>query len=153
MQTPDLFSVRVALETALFAIVEGEQASGAVIIIQPGEDIKPDLKKIQIIHTVSPGDIMDGELGGRHGICPRMGVYTVMLSSPQNDTVKLAKAWNLCGRIESAFYRIDLPIENTACTIMCNEPYTTNVGETDDKRFALSVSIPWWVWSGGHEGE
>ena len=143
MQALDLFSVRVALESALFAALTAEQAAGNIIIIQPGEDLKPDLKKIQVIHSVAPGKVMDGELGGRQGICPRMGAYTVTLSIPANDTVKL----------ETSFYRIDLPVRDSGCKVMCDEPYTTNVGETDDKRLALSVSIPWWIWAGGHEGE
>lgn len=153
MQTPDLFSVRVALESALFAALTAEQAAGNIIIIQPGEDLKPDLKKIQVIHSVNPGKVMDGELGGRQGICPRMGAYTVTLSIPANDTVKLAKGWELCSLLETSFFRLDLPVSGSAFKVMCDEPYTTNVGETDDKRLALSVSIPWWVWAGGHEGE
>ena len=64
MQTPDLFSVRKALESVLFTALTAEQAAGNVIIIQPGEDLKPDLKKIQVIHSVNPGKVMDGELGG-----------------------------------------------------------------------------------------
>lgn len=153
MQTPDLFSVRKALESALFAALTAEQAAGNIIIIQPGEDLKPDLKKIQVIHSVNPGKVMDGELGGRQGICPRMGAYTVTLSIPANDTAKLAKGWELCSLLETSFYRIDLPVRDSGCKVMCDEPYTTNVGETDDKRLALSVSIPWWIWAGGHEGE
>lgn len=153
MQTPDLFSVRKALESALFAALTAEQAAGNVIIIQPGEDLKPDLKKIQVIHSVNPGKVMDGELGGRLGICPRVGVYTVTLSSLQNDIAKYTKEWKLCSLIEKAFRRKELPIEDSNCKVMCDEPYTMNVGKTDDKRLALSVSIPWWVWAGGHEGE
>lgn len=149
MQTPDLFSIRVSLETALFACLQREQEQGTVIVIQPGEDIKPDLDKIQVLHAVNPGEVQTGELG-RQGVCPRLGVYTITLSVPPNNTQRLALAWRLCSNIEKVFYREDLPVEGSSCTVMCDEPYTTNVGETDDNRLALSVSVPWWVWSGGY---
>lgn len=150
MQTPDLFSVRKTLELALFDAMTAEQISGNIIIIQPGEELKPDLNKIHVIHSVNPGKVMDGELSGRDGICPRLGVYTVTLSIPENDTTKLAKAWELCSMIEEKFYRAALDIDNSSCSVMCDEPYTTNIGEFNDKRLALSVSIPWWVWTGGY---
>ena len=152
MRLPTLFEIRVALETALFAAVQPSFSAGDVIIIQPGEELKPDLDKIQVIHSVNPGEVQDGELGGRQGVCPRVGVYVVTLSCP-NDTERLSQAWKLSSAIESKFYRADLPVTDADCSVMCDEPYTTNVGETDDKRLALSVSIPWWVWAGGYEGE
>ena len=151
MQTPNLFAIRVALETALFACLSEEQKKGNLVIVQPGTELKPNLKNIQVIHAVNPGDIQAGELG-RQGVCPRLGVYTITLSVPPDDTVQLARAWQLCSTIEQTFYRVDLPIEGSDCAVMCNEPYTTNVGETDN-RLALSVTVPWWAWAGGQEGE
>ncbi len=153
MPGPDLYAVRVALEAHLFAALEPAFAAGDVIIVQPGEDIRPDLDRIQVIHSVNPGAVLDGEMGGRQGVCPREGVYVITLSSPPNDTGRLAEAWKLAGVIEDAFYREDLPVAGTECAVSCEEPYTTNVGETTDKRLALSVSIPWWIWAGGHEGD
>lgn len=151
MKTPDLFAIRVTLETALFACLAEEQAQGNVYIVQPGTEASPDLKKIQVIHAVNPGNVQDGELG-QQGVCPRLGVYTIMLSVPADDTARLAKAWQLCDAIERAFFRADLPIEDSCQNVMCGEPYTTNVG-TQDKRLALSVTVPWWAWTGGQEGE
>ncbi len=153
MRSPTLFEIRVALETALFAAVQSYFDAGDIIVIQPGGELKPDLDKIQIIHSVNPGVVQDGELGGRQGLCPRDGVYVVTLSCP-NNTDRLAQTWELSSIVESKFYRADLPITDADCFVMCDEPYTTNVGETDDKRLALSVSITWWVWAGGYdEGE
>lgn len=152
MQMPDLFAVRVALETALFATVREEFTAGTVVIVQPADELKPDLRKIQILHSVNPGEVQSGELG-RIGVCPRVGVYTITLSCPPHDTAMLEKAWRLCSLIESSFYRVDLPIPNSSCRVMCEEPYTTNVGEVPDKRLAMSVTVPWWTWTGGHEGE
>ena len=147
----DLYAVRVALETHLFAALEPSFTAGETIIVQPGQDITPDLAKIQVIHSVSPGAVLAGELGGRQGICPRPGVYLVTLSSPASDTARLARAWRLCGLVERAFYRADLPADGGV--VCCEEPRarvisSRNAGETDG-RPALSVSIPWWVWTGG----
>ena len=92
------------------------------------------------------------ELGGRQGVCRRGGEYVVTLSCP-NDTTRLSQAWKLLSVIESKFYRVDLPVTDADSDVMCDEPYTTDVGKTDDNRLALSVSISWWVWAGGYEGE
>lgn len=111
------------------------------------------MKKIQIIHVVNPGAVITGELGGRYGVCPRKGAYIITLSIPTNDTKKLSKGLELCSVLESFFYRVDIPIEGYECCVMCDEPYTMNIGETEDKRLAYSVEIPWWVWAGGYEGD
>lgn len=151
MRTPTPYEIRVALETHLFGVLQPAFEAGQVVIVQPGEDIKPDLDKVQVLHVVTPGTPTDGELGGRQGVSPRPGVYVITLSVPQ-DTIWLQDAWELCGVLEAAFYRVFLPVLGLEYTVLCTEPYTTNVGEDPDtKRLALSVTVPWSVWAGGYE--
>lgn len=149
MRTPGLYETRIALETYLFSVLKSAFQEGSLVIVQPGEDIKPDLNKIQVIHSVNPGNTLEGELGGRNGIVPRVGVYVITLSSP-NDSKKFAEAQKIASNIERAFYRVDLPVEGTDCTVMCNQSIMNNVGETSDKRLVLSISVDWWVWAGGY---
>ena len=150
MQIPDLFSVRTALERALFECLTDAFQQGLIVFVQPADEMASDLKKIQVIHAVNPGDTQEGELGCL-GVFPRVGGYTVTLSCPADNTKTLAEGWKLCSVLENYFCRKDIPISD-ACEVMCDEPYTTNVGE-QDSRLALSVTIPWWVWSGRQEGE
>lgn len=51
----------------------------------------------------------------------------------------------------SAYRLEDLPAG--VCTVHINEPYSTNVGATPDGRMSMLVTIPWWTWTGGDEGE
>lgn len=148
MQTPDIYAVRVALEGALFECLKEAFQQGLIVFVQPAEEIAPDLHKIQVIHSVNPGKAQGGELGSQ-GIFPRLGVYTVTLSCPADSSKTLTEGWKLCSVLETYFCRKDIPISDN-CEVMCDEPYTTNVGE-QDSRLALSVTIPWWVWSGGQE--
>ncbi len=148
MQTPELFAVRVALEGALFECLKDAFQQGQIVFVQPAEDIAHDLQKIQVIHAVNPGKTQSGELGSQ-GVFPRIGVYTVTLSCPADNTKTLAECWKLCSVLENYFCRLDIPVSDS-CEVMCDEPYSTNVGE-QDSRLALSVTIPWWVWSGGQE--
>lgn len=148
MQTPELFAVRTALEGALFECLKEAFQKGLLVFVQPAEDMASDLQKIQVIHAVNPGKTETGELGSQ-GVFPRIGVYTVTLSCPAGSVKLLAESWKLCSVLETYFCRKDIPVSD-GCEVMCDEPYTTNVGE-QDSRLALSVTIPWWVWSGGQE--
>ncbi len=153
MRTPTTYEVCLALEKALFAALGEAVQAGGVVIVQPGAESAPDLKKIQVLHTVKPGEVQSGELGGRQGLSLRTGVYSITLSCPPNDATAFAEAWRLTGVLEKALYRASLPIADSEGVVACKEPLITNVGETADKRLALSVSLPWWVWTGGYEGE
>lgn len=148
MQVPELFAVRTALESSLFDCLSDAFQKGLLVFAQPADEIATDLKKIQVIHSVNPGKTQSGELGNE-GVFPRLGVYTVTLSCPASSTKTLAEGWKLCSILENYFCRRDIPVSD-GCEIMCDEPYTTNVG-AQDSRLALSVTIPWWVWSGGQE--
>jgi|GEM_PF-6138269 len=150
METGSVRQARVALESALFAALADECSKGGIVYHQPGTDFVAGSEgEIVIIHRMAPGKTMVGEMGGRHGIVPRPGVYTVTFSCP-NDADTLARAEALCDVVERAFYRSDIPIADTNCSVMCDEPYTTNVGSVPGTtRVALSVTIPWWMWAGG----
>lgn len=51
----------------------------------------------------------------------------------------------------SAFRLEELPAG--PCTVNVDEPYTTNVGTAPDGRMSMLVTVPWWTWTGGDEGE
>lgn len=145
MRTPTPYEIRVAMETALFEELAPAHTAGEIVLVQPGMPIAPEMTAIQVVHTLNPGEMQDGELAGRDGVCPRLGVYIVMFSCPV-DTAKLAQAEKLAGDIEKAFYRREVPVDD--CAILCGEPYVTNTGETPDNRLAVTVTIPWWTWAG-----
>lgn len=178
MYIPKLAEIRLALETKLYEILTAYFEAGLIDILPNGNPLPATVEKILVIPTISPGAMLPGEMAGKQGIVPRQGVMTVLLSCPV-DGEKLTYAWQIAGSIEESFYRENLPIYETeseeeagdesgedeetdpddepqpepepepVAEVMCNEPYVTNVGETPDKRLALSVTIPWWVWAGG----
>ena len=65
MTTPTVYKIRIALETALFAALTPAFESGEIGIVQPGEEIAPDLKKIQVIHSFG----YRRRINGLHGVC------------------------------------------------------------------------------------
>lgn len=151
MTTPTLYEIRIALETALFAALTPAFQAGEIVIVQPGEEIAPDLKKIQVIHNVNPGQIQPGEIAPRSGIAPRLGVYTVLLSC-QNDVTSFSRTWKLAGELEKDLRGRELTAGECGL-VYIGEIVTTNVGQTPDNRLGLSLSADWWAWAGGYEEE
>ena len=151
MTTPTVYEIRIALETALFAALTPAFESGEIVIVQPGEEIAPDLKKIQVIHNVNPGAIQSGELDPRGGIAPRLGVYTILLSCP-NDVESLTRTWEIAGELEKSLRGRELAAGECG-NVYVGEVTTTNVGQTPDNRLGLSLSADWWAWAGGYTEE
>lgn len=151
MPTPTLYEIRIALETALFSALTPAFQAGEVVIVQPGEEIAPALQKIQVIHNVNPGEVQPGELDPRGGIAPRLGVYTILLSCP-NDVESLTRTWELAGELERDLRGRELPVGECGA-VYVGEVNTTNVGQTPDNRLGLSLSVEWWAWAGGYTEE
>ena len=150
MTTPTPYEARIALESRLFELLSPAYEAGEIVIVQPGEEVAPDLKKIQVIHTVNPGIVEGGEVDIVRGISPRIGVYIITLSVP-NDVQQLSRAWELAGELEQGFRGVTLSSDKGK--VYVNEPYTTNVGELPDSRLGLSVTVNWWAWTGGKGAE
>ena len=149
--TATLYEIRRALEAALFEALTPAFQAGEIAIVQPGEEIAPDLRKIQVIHNVNPGTIQAGELDPRRGYAPRPGVYTVLLSCI-DDVDALARTWELAGELERALRGRELAATECA-SVRIGEVDTTNVGRTPDNRLGLSLAINWYAWAGGYEEE
>lgn len=149
-QTPTLDAVRVAFFNAMQVAVADDVRQKRLIVVPPAQDFNPDVKAVHLISALQPGMVQDGELGGREAIAPRLGVWIMTLSALKTESPGVI--WRLAGKLEQAFRREDLPTDTTApggCPVYCEEPYTTNVGITPDKRIELSVTVPWWTWTGG----
>lgn len=149
--TPSVYDIRVALETVLFDALTPAYNAGEVVIIQPGEELKPELQKIYIIHNVNPGTVQPGELDYRHGYAKRPGVYSILLSCPNdvdayNDTLELAEV------ISDAFYGRKIPA-GEGKKVFIGLVDITNPGQTPDNRLGTSVTVNWTAWAGGYEGD
>lgn len=147
MKTATLAEIGSVLRTLMVKTV-GKEA----YVLNQGEEDKPDLKNILVIHAVNPGTVTGAEMGGSEALSVQYGVYNITLSYPEGKKGNLDKAnisWDLAQKIMKAFYRQDLETSG-GCRIMTDEPYTTNVGATPDGRLAISVTVPWHSWTGGY---
>ena len=151
-QTPSLNAIYAAFFNAMQAAVADEVRAKSLVVVPPAQDFNPDAKSVHLISALQPGTIQDGELGGREAIAPRLGVWVMTLSALKTEGPGVM--WRLAEKLEQAFRREDIPTDTApgGCPVYCEEPYTTNVGEAPDKRIELSVTVPWWTWTGG-EGE
>lgn len=142
-RTPTLAETGSALRVKMAEIV-----GDAAVIIPPNEDGDPDVGDILVLHSVNPGIVTMGELGGPEGLSVMNGVYSINLSYPRGSLPRANEAWELAQKLSSAFRRSTLPAG--ACCIMVDEPYITNVGNTPDGRMSILVTVPWWAWVGYH---
>lgn len=149
--TPTVYEIRVALETVLFEALTPSYNAGEVVIIQPGEEIAPDLKKIQVIHNVNPGKVQVGELNLREGLSIRPGVYTILLSCP-NAVEALTKTMQLAGVVAEAFSGKRFSAGDGK-EVFVDLVDIENPGQTPDKRLGQTLSVNWWAWAGGYEGD
>ena len=145
-RTPTLAEIGSALRVRM-----AETVGDAAVIIPPNEDGDPDAGEILVLHTVNPGKASPAELGGRMGLSVMNGVYSINLSYPKGSLERANEAWTLAQRLMSAFRLEELPAG--PCTVNVDEPYTTNVGTAPDGRMSMLVTVPWWTWTGGDEGE
>ena len=144
--TPTLAEIGSALRVRMAEII-----GDAAVIIPPNEDGDPDAGEILVLHTVNPGAVSPAELGGRMGLSVMNGVYSINLSYPKGSLERANEAWALAQKLMSAFRLEYLPAG--PCTVNVDEPYATNVGATPDGRMSMLVTVPWWTWTGGDEGE
>ena len=144
--TPTLAEIGSALRVRMAEII-----GDAAVIIPPNEDGAPDVGEILALHTVNPGAVSPAELGGRMGLSVMNGVYSINLSYPKGSLERANEAWALAQKLMSAFRLEELPAG--PCAVNVDEPYATNVGATPDGRMSMLVTVPWWTWTGGDEGE
>lgn len=148
---PTVYEIRVALETQLFDALKAAFEAGEIVIVQPGEEIAPDLRKIQVIHTVNPGKVQVGELDLRGGMSRRPGVYTILLSCP-NEVDTFTRTMQLASELDAAFSGKTLSAgESKAVFVELVD--IENPGQTPDNRLGQMLSVNWWAWAGGYEGE
>lgn len=148
---PTVYEIRVALETQLFAALAPAFEAGEVVIVQPGEEIAPDLRKIQVIHNVNPGKVQVGELDLRGGMSRRPGVYTILLSCP-NEVDAFTRTMQLASELEAAFSGRTLAAGECK-SVFIDLVDIENPGQTPDNRLGQMLSVNWWAWAGGYEGE
>lgn len=144
--TPTLAEIGSALRVMMMQTVRD-----SAVIIPPNEDGNPDAGEILVLHSVNPGTVSTAELGGRDGLSIMDGVYSINLSYPKDSLDRANQTWDLAQRLMRAYRLEDLPAG--ACAVHIDEPYTTNVGATPDGRMSMLVTVPWWTWTGGDEGE
>lgn len=144
--TPTLAEIGSALRVMMMQTVRD-----SAVIIPPNEDGNPDAGEILVLHSVNPGTVSTAELGGRDGLSVMDGVYSINLSYPKDSLDRANQTWDLAQRLMRAYRLEDLPAG--ACAVHIDEPYTTNVGATPDGRMSMLVTVPWWTWTGGDEGE
>lgn len=148
---PTVYEIRVALETQLFDALKSAFEAGEVVIVQPGEEIAPDLRKIQVIHNVNPGKVQVGELDLRGGMSRRPGVYTVLLSCP-NEVESFTRTMQLASELDAAFSGKTLSAGDGKA-VFIDLVDIENPGQTTDNRLGYMLAVNWWAWAGGYEGE
>lgn len=148
---PTIYEIRVALETTLFLALTPSFQAEEIVIIQPGEEIAPDLKKIQVIHSVNPGKVQVGELDLRGGASIRPGVYTIMLSCP-NEVDAYIQTTKLTDVIERAFSGKELSAGDGK-KVFIDLVDIENPGKLPDNRLGQTISVNWWAWAGEFDDE
>lgn len=144
-RTPTLAEIGSALRVKM-----AETVGDAAVIIPPNEDGNPDAGEILVLHSVNPGAVSTAELGPG-GLSTMDGGYYINLSYPKDSLSRENEALDLAQKLMTAFRLKELPAGS--CWVNTDEPYTTNVGATPDGRVSILVTVRWWTWTGGDEGE
>ena len=144
---PTFSDVSACLRIAMAAALQGED----VVYLPPDKTADPDIRKILVMHKVSPGRPESGELGGRLGLAAQPGSFAVTFSFPSDDLAIAGQAAELAEQTARHFYRQNLETP-AGCRVLCGETYITNAGQTPDSRISLLVTVPYWTWTGGLDG-
>lgn len=152
--TPTLNDIRkaffIATQAALIEVVK----TGKVFLVPPAQDADPALKKILVMASFSPATVNRLEIGGRNASGKRNGIWKLTISSLKD--VNANEPWQVAETLESAFapYSVDfLPITSfqddiaSECKILCDFPYSENIGTLPDGRNGITVTVPWWTWT------
>lgn len=109
-----------------------------VVLLPLYADSNPNKRKILCSFSLNFGDVDVGELGER-GVSPRSSIIIITFSA--NNMSQYPRMLELTDMVETAFRRKDIQ------GILCEEPYTQNIGVTKDERIALFVTIPVNTWT------
>lgn len=152
--TPTLNSIRVKFFAETQQALLDDVKAGKVFVVPPAQDVDPSLKKIIVLCSFSPGIVDKLEIGGENASGERRGIWKMTISSLKD--VNAGEPWKVAETLESYFapYAVDfLPVNGfwedieTECKILCDMPYSENVGTAQDGRNHISVTVPWWTWT------
>lgn len=152
--TPTLNDIRRVFFAETQKILADDVKAGKVFIVPPAQDADPALKKILVIASFSPGIVDQLEIGGDNASGKRQGIWKLTISSLKD--VNANEPWQVAEKLENAFapYSVEfLPVTNfqddivTQCKILCEFPYSENIGVLPDGRNGITVTVPWWTWT------
>lgn len=141
---PTLDEIRVALFSETLKAVSGNER---VFVAPASQDADPELKKLILFCSFTPGKTVREELGGYGALGERPGIWRMTISAlPDNDA---DEAWKLADTLEKAFlpYTVDgLSVtDDEVMPVYCNFPYTEDRGILPDNRLGILVTVPWWA--------
>lgn len=151
---PSLNDMRRAFFAKTQKILAEDVKSGKVFIVPPAQDADPELKKMLVLCSFTPGKVDHLEIGWGNASGARHVIWKMTISSLKD--VNANEPWLVPEKLESAYapYSVDfLPITDfqddaaTAFKINCEFPYSENVGLLPDGRNGITVTVPWWTWT------
>lgn len=154
MRVLTLNEIRRALFTTMQDALAEEEDAGKIFIVPAAQDSDPELKKILIISTFTPGIVNRQELGGYGALAERHGIWKMNISSLKDTNA--GEPWQIAEKLENTFthYTVDgLPAIDSeddiepAYDIYCEFPYSESIGTMPDGRNGITVTVPWWTWT------
>lgn len=151
---PTLNNIRTVFFAETQKALIDDVKSGKVFIVPPAQDADPALKKILVLASFSPGIVDQLEIGGENASGKRQGIWKLTISSLKD--VNAGEPWRIAEKLENHFapYSLDfLPVTDffedisTECKILCEFPYSENIGILPDGRNGITVTVPWWTWT------
>lgn len=152
-RVPTLNEIRRTLFSTMQDALADEEESGKIFIVPPTQESDPELKKILIISSFSPGMVDRQELGGYGALAKRDGIWKMNISSLKGTNAN--EPWAIAEKLEKTFqkYTVDgLVVDDSGgmgnpCAIFCEFPYSEDVGTLPDDRNGITVTVPWWTWT------
>lgn len=153
MRVPSLNEIRRTLFSTMQDALSKDEDAGKVFIVPPAQESDPELKKILVIASFSPGDVSRQELGGYGALAKRQGIWGMNITFLKDTNI--SEPWRIAELLEETFrkYTVDgLVVVETEemgspCAIFCEFPYSENVGTLPDNRNGITVTVPWWTWT------
>lgn len=152
-RVPTLNEIRKTLFATMQDALAEEEDLGKVFIVPPAQESDPELKKILVIASFSPGIVDRQELGGYGALAKRQGIWKMNISSLKDTNAN--EPWQIAEKLENTFqkYTVDglVVVQNeevgSPCAVFCEFPYSEDIGTLPDGRKGITVTVPWWTWT------
>lgn len=145
---PTLNDIRRTLFAVMQDALSEEEEAGKVFIVPPAQESDPELKQILVIASFSPGELTREELPAPGSFSLRRGIWSINITSLKDTNAN--EPWDIAEKLELAYKPYTykrLVVNNKAvgepCSVLCDPPYSENIGSLPDSRNGIRVVVPW----------